>query len=244
MANQAPIVRCIVFHFGPRPRWFDWFAETLSKQQVLDVLMYADSIPVSWSTQNLTIIPCSRDVFCTRVGLVDLDSHWHRISDTRPTFGRVFAKELAGFEYWGYLDTDVIFGKFDEWLLQHMPLTTGLCSTEIPSEFFMVWPNRGPFLQLQAGNKFHQYPRWAQANLLEASPTLSYPQQGFTAFDPKYAIYTAAGEILIEGEPRLTTPMLHLSRWKYRWKGLMHHYADDAIFHISPTGIYCLEKTS
>jgi hypothetical protein len=35
----------------------------------------------------------------------------YKLCDFRPAFGEIFAEELAGFDFWGHSDLDLIFGQ-------------------------------------------------------------------------------------------------------------------------------------
>jgi hypothetical protein len=41
----------------------------------------------------------------------------YKLCDFRPAFGEIFREELAGFEFWGHCDLDVLFGRIRE----HLP---------------------------------------------------------------------------------------------------------------------------
>ena len=40
----------------------------------------------------------------------------YKVCDFKPTFGQVFSEYLEGFDYWGYIDPDVIVGNLDRFL--------------------------------------------------------------------------------------------------------------------------------
>ncbi len=39
-----------------------------------------------------------------------------KIHDFRPTFGHLFASELAGYDWWGHTDMDCVYGRVDLWV--------------------------------------------------------------------------------------------------------------------------------
>ena len=43
----------------------------------------------------------------------------YKLCDFRPAFGEIFADELAGYDFWGHSDLDLIFGQIREHLLGH-----------------------------------------------------------------------------------------------------------------------------
>ena len=76
---------------------------------------------VRWAGIDLVLIHESTDYFRKRaeralgvtVGLKD----GYKLCDLKPMYGRIFAEELTGYDYWAFGDCDVIFGrKMGEWI--------------------------------------------------------------------------------------------------------------------------------
>ena len=40
----------------------------------------------------------------------------YKLCDFRPTYGQVFSQEINGYKYWGYCDSDVLFGDLSHFL--------------------------------------------------------------------------------------------------------------------------------
>jgi hypothetical protein len=65
----------------------------------------------------------------------------YKICDFKPMFGEIFADYLAGYEFWGNIDPDVIMGNFDDFvddeLLNRIDVYSGLANY-VSGPFFFV----------------------------------------------------------------------------------------------------------
>jgi hypothetical protein len=84
-------MRLVVPHFGPRPAYFP-----------LVVRNMAANPDVSWLL-----------LFDFEISL----ERPYKLCDFRPAFGEIFADELAGYDFWGHSDLDLVFGRIRE----HLP---------------------------------------------------------------------------------------------------------------------------
>jgi hypothetical protein len=119
-AVASPSIRLVVPHFGQRPAYFPLVVRSMAANPDVDWLLLTDQ-PVPDAPPNLTVrlgefdelVQRIRDFFDFPISL----ERPYKLCDFRPAFGEIFADELAGYDFWGHCDLDVIFGRIRE----HLP---------------------------------------------------------------------------------------------------------------------------
>jgi hypothetical protein len=114
-------MRLIAAHFGNRPSYFPLVVRSMAHNPDVHWLMYTDQ-PVEEAPANLDVRVCSfedlasriQDRFDFEVALRDP----YKLCDFRPAFGEIFGHELAGYDFWGHTDLDVLFGRIRDHLPQ------------------------------------------------------------------------------------------------------------------------------
>jgi uncharacterized protein DUF6625 len=116
----GPSIRLVVPYFGARPSYLPLVVRSMAANPDVEWLMLTDA-PVPGAPANLTV---------QRWELADLVARFQRhvdvplavegpykLCDLRPAFGEVLADELAGCDFWGHCDLDVVFGRIRD----HLP---------------------------------------------------------------------------------------------------------------------------
>lgn len=115
-----PSMRLIVPYFGPRPAYLSLVVQSMAANPDVSWLLLTEQ-PVPDAPPNVAIRMCTFDDLADRIR-----SHFdfeislerpYKLCDFRPAFGEIFADELAGYDFWGHSDLDVIFGRIRE----HLP---------------------------------------------------------------------------------------------------------------------------
>jgi hypothetical protein len=116
----GPSIRLVVPYFGPRPPYLPLVVRSMAHNPDVDWLLLTDR-PVPGAPPNVTVR------LCTFADLADrIQRHFdfpvclpdpYKLCDVRPAFGEVFAEELAGWDFWGHCDLDVVFGRIRD----HLP---------------------------------------------------------------------------------------------------------------------------
>lgn len=119
-ASGWPSIRLVVPYFGPRPPYFPLVVRSMAANPDVSWLLLTDQ-PVTDAPPNLVVQLCEFDALARRIQdafdfQVSLDSPY-KLCDFRPAFGEIFAEELAGYDFWGHSDLDVIFGRIRD----HVP---------------------------------------------------------------------------------------------------------------------------
>lgn len=105
----------VVSHFGAPPPWFPFFLASCEANPSFEWILYSD-FEVMGAPTNVTHEKLSLSdyvaMFEEKLG-IDLSAarrDAYKICDMRPAIGYVLADRLAGYDYWGYGDLDVVYG--------------------------------------------------------------------------------------------------------------------------------------
>jgi len=119
-ATAWPSMRLVVPYFGDRPAYFPLVVRSMSENPDVSWLLLTDQ-PLPDAPPNVAVQLCSFDDLAKRIqGFFGFEISLERpykLCDFRPAFGEIFAEELAGFDFWGHSDLDLIFGQIRE----HLP---------------------------------------------------------------------------------------------------------------------------
>lgn len=113
-------MRLVVPHFGERPSYFSLVVRSMARNPDVHWLLLTDE-PVADAPPNVAVrlrefedlVACIRGHFDFEISL----ERPYKLCDFRPAFGEIFADELAGYDFWGHCDIDVLFGRIRE----HLP---------------------------------------------------------------------------------------------------------------------------
>jgi hypothetical protein len=120
-AIATPSIRLVVPYFGERPTYFPLVVRSMAANPDVSWLLLTDQ-PVPDAPPNLVVHLCEFDDLAKRVRGFFFDvevslEQPYKLCDFRPAFGAIFAEELAGYDFWGHSDLDVIFGRIRD----HLP---------------------------------------------------------------------------------------------------------------------------
>ena len=113
-------MRLVVPHFGQRPAYFPLVLRSMAANPDVSWLLLTEQ-PVPDAPPNVAVQPCEFDELAKRIRShfpfdIALDDPY-KLCDFRPAFGQIFADELAGYDFWGHSDLDLIFGQ----IRAHLP---------------------------------------------------------------------------------------------------------------------------
>ena len=116
----SPSIRLVVPHFGERPAYFPLVLRSMAANPDVSWLLLTEQ-PVPDAPRNVAVQICEFDDLAGRIQghfdfEISLDSPY-KLCDFRPAFGEIFADELAGYDFWGHSDLDLLFGRIRE----HLP---------------------------------------------------------------------------------------------------------------------------
>lgn len=108
----------VIPYFGKLPNYFDLWLESARKNDLFDFLFFTDQ--KIRNEKNIKIMNLSFEDFRNRLksklGREIKISNPYKICDYRPSFGYVFGDFLKLYEFWGYVDLDIILGDINNLL--------------------------------------------------------------------------------------------------------------------------------
>lgn len=111
MANAAIIVP----YFGTFPNYFSFWLDSVSLNDHIDFIIITDistsefKIPQNVRVLSMNFHELVKKIQSNYPFTISCSSPY-KLCDFRPAYGEIFRDLLEGYEYWGYCDTDVIFG--------------------------------------------------------------------------------------------------------------------------------------
>src|SRR4028118_2154248 len=118
--RSGPSMRLIVPHFGVRPPYLPLVVESMARNPDVHWLIFTAQ-PIADAPPNVTVRVCAFADLVARIRSNFEFPVWlsqpYKLCDFRPAFGEIFRDELAGYDFWGHCDLDVLFGRIRE----HLP---------------------------------------------------------------------------------------------------------------------------
>jgi hypothetical protein len=116
----VPSIQLIVPHFGGRPSYLPLVLNSMAHNPQVHWLLITDH-PVADAPPNVAVHLCKFDDLVARVQTcfdfpIALERPY-KLCDFRPAYGEIFQQEIAGYDFWGHCDLDVIFGR----IMEHLP---------------------------------------------------------------------------------------------------------------------------
>lgn len=121
VAEHSRVNICLVIaYFGRWPAWMDYYWASCAANPQVHWQIFTDA----GTPQNLP-----ENVFVRAMTLEELDfrasgtigypinlRHPYKVCDLKPAYGEIFASELKDYQYWGYTDLDIIYGRLGVFL--------------------------------------------------------------------------------------------------------------------------------
>jgi hypothetical protein len=117
---STPSIRLVVPHFGPLPPYLSLTLRSMACNPDVSWLVLTDQT-VPDPPPNVVVQACQFGDLADRFrGHFDFPvslEQPYKMCDFRPAFGEIFAAELTGYDFWGYCDLDLVFGRIRD----HLP---------------------------------------------------------------------------------------------------------------------------
>lgn len=117
-------MRCvlIIVWFGCLPDYLPNWMKSVEYNSNFDFLIFTDVKDRLQLPENVSVKPLELGEFKRQIEkLLQLDvslSKAYRICDFRPMYGKLFEEEIKGYDFWGYCDLDVIFGRISDFVTE------------------------------------------------------------------------------------------------------------------------------
>jgi hypothetical protein len=110
----------VVTWFGSLPKWLPYFLASCEANPTFNWLLATDQEIVLPTPQNVRVLQQPKREFEDRVSnILDVKynfSYGYKLCDLKPVYGHIYQEELTNFNFWGYCDLDVIFGRLDQFI--------------------------------------------------------------------------------------------------------------------------------
>lgn len=113
-------IAVVIPYFGKLPNYFDAWLKSVEKNSEIDWIIVTDCEKPRNTQRNIIWISKS---FCELRNhiqtLFDFEIALHspyKLCDYRPAYGEVFASFLKGYDFWGFCDMDMVFGKISDFI--------------------------------------------------------------------------------------------------------------------------------
>ena len=109
-----PKVCLVACYMGEPPGWIDRYLISCAYNPTIDFLLVTDQREFPKTPPNVRVerlgVSAFNDLASTTLGMDVALSHPYKLCDFKPLYGHLFEDRLAGCDYWGYTDLDVIYG--------------------------------------------------------------------------------------------------------------------------------------
>lgn len=114
----------LIAHFGRWPPWINFFAESCRSNRDVDWVIFSDCGQIENASANLRVIDVSFDDYKRKVSRA-LDIRFdpdepYKLCDIRPAFGIIHGDIIDGYDFFGFGDLDVIYGRLREFYDQQL----------------------------------------------------------------------------------------------------------------------------
>lgn len=112
---------CIIIpYFGKWPSYLKLFLKSCSFNPELKILFFTDlSFPSSYPENVIFNHFSLREIKAAMDRILNMDTaitNPYKLCDVRPAYGLIFDKYIKEFDYWGWGDIDVLYGKLTDFL--------------------------------------------------------------------------------------------------------------------------------
>jgi hypothetical protein len=253
----------IMPYFGQWPEWIDIYFETCRWNREVDYLFFTDcSRPENPLPSNVSLITMSfgefNDLYIARFPRRRRIQNTYKICDLRPAYGALFSEYLQNYDFFGWGDIDVIYGRISSYLTaemlaadlisfnrRHMSGHLTLARTSCANSLVESFPN---WLQ-QVDDPEYQHldePKVIEGLKVSAEESFNTPLSPITPWtDGRFVFptewYWRAGELTNDLDRGRTFPYLHFMHWKGgEWPrkcGNGQWEALDSVMHLKKSDI-------
>jgi hypothetical protein len=109
-----PSICIVIPYFGQWPFWMPCFLESCRANADIDWLLYSDCGQTENCPSNVRVIDVGYREYCEHVAqALQIDfrpEQAYKLCDIKPALGLIHAAELAGYDFWGFGDLDLVYG--------------------------------------------------------------------------------------------------------------------------------------
>lgn len=112
----------IIPYFGKFNNYFQFFLESCKKNKNVDWIIFTDDKTKYNYPPNVKVIYMSfseiKEVIQSKIPFKISLERPYKLCDLRPFYGEIFRKYVEQYYYWGYCDTDIIWGNIEKMIFK------------------------------------------------------------------------------------------------------------------------------
>lgn len=108
-------IAIVIPYFGSWPKWFDFFLKTCKYNKTIEWILFTDcnipkNTPDNVHFKEMTIEDFN--ILASKKTQVEVElENAYKICDFKPAYGKIFEEYLSRYDFWGWGDLDVVYGK-------------------------------------------------------------------------------------------------------------------------------------
>lgn len=113
-------INFIILYFGTFPNYFQLFLNSCKQNPDIDWTIITDNIDIYSIPGNVHIVKDTfqniRDKINSRFDFDVNIANVHKLCEFKPAYAYLFPEIVEGYDFWGYCDVDLIFGKIQNFI--------------------------------------------------------------------------------------------------------------------------------
>jgi len=260
----------VLVYFGEWPSWFPAFIQSCRHNRTVSWLIFTDCDTSGIQAENVTFVPFTMDDFgrlaSDKLGFPVSHDNPYKLCDFKPAYGLIFEGYLAGYDFWGHCDLDVIWGDISKFITDDILNQYDVISArkEKMCGHFSLYRNTSPINKLFTLHQQH-------VEVLTQNETVSFDEdfmtlvveqvvkQGYIKiYWPRYVLDDEFGPVLREfrsgwhwengklynrNDDNREIMYIHFSEWKHSLGNIDFSCADEPdSFDVSFDGIQAASR--
>lgn len=115
------LINCYMGNF---PWYFNLFLKSCETNPTVDVLIFSDCLNNYPLPKNVKIIPITLEMFNSlaskKLGFKISVKEAYKLCDFKPAYAIIFSEYLNGYDFWGMIDIDMVFGRIREFMTEEL----------------------------------------------------------------------------------------------------------------------------
>lgn len=112
--TQVKSIVVVANYFGDWPVWINFFMESCRRNPSVNWIIYTDCGPPENLPPNVRINAITfheyKNLVASRLGLTFDPARPYKLNDVKPMLGFIHEPDIAGYDFWGHCDLDLVFG--------------------------------------------------------------------------------------------------------------------------------------
>ena len=120
--NKVNRIALIAVYFGKLPNWINFFIETCKYNPSINWIIFIDDTFPENKAENVKLIKTTLNhinlAISEKLKLNIAIKNPYKLCDLKPTYGLCFEEYLKGYDFWGHIDLDVLYGDIRKFITE------------------------------------------------------------------------------------------------------------------------------